>query len=143
MKPRSKEGRGKAEKRGGNGYLLTGSNNSSATSSSLSTSATQRQDEAQPAERHLLTVAVKVRHKGAGGFEFAQLTSIRRIADGEDRLEPARAAGDGAAVHPDIEAGAATVGTVAALTDTTEGQSGDVQGRVVAGDATGTGGVNN
>ncbi len=88
--------------------------------------------EAQPAERHLLTVAVKVRYKGAGGLKLAQLTSIRRVADREDRLQPARAAGDGAAVHPDIEAGAAAVGTVAALTNTAEGQSGDVQGSVVA-----------
>lgn len=131
----------KAEK-GGNGYLLTGSSNSSTTSSSLCTSASQRQDEAQPAERHLLTATVKVRHQGAGGLELAQLTGIWRVADGEDGLEPARAAGDGAAVHPDIEAGAAAVGTVAALADTAEGQCRDVQGGVVAGDTTGAGGGN-
>jgi hypothetical protein len=45
-------------------------------------------------------------------------------------------------VHPDIEAGAAAVGTIAALTDTAEGQSGDVQGGVVARDTTRAGGVN-
>jgi hypothetical protein len=88
-----------------------------------------------------LTVAVKVRHQGASGLELAQFTGVRWVADGEDGLEPARAAGDGAAVNPDIEAGAAAVGTVATLADTAEGQSGDVQGGVVAGDTTGAGGV--
>jgi hypothetical protein len=130
-------------KDGGNGYLLTSSSNNSTASSSLRTSATQGQDEAQPTERHLLAAAVKVRHQGAGGLELAQLTGVRWVADGEDRLEPARAAGDGAAVNPDIEAGAATVGTVATFTDTAEGQGGDVQGGVIDGDTTGAGRVNN
>jgi hypothetical protein len=130
-------------KDGGNGYLLTSSSNNSTASSSLRTSATQRQDEAQPAKRHLLAAAVKVRHQSAGGLELAQLTGVRWVADGEDRLEPARAGGDGAAVNPDIEAGAATVGTVATLADTAEGQGGDVQSGVIDGDTTGAGRVNN
>lgn len=142
MKPKSEPK--KAERKdGGNGYLLTSSSNSSTASSSLRTSATQSQDEAQPTERHLLAAAVKIWHQGAGGLELAQLTGVRWVANGEDRLKPARTAGDGAAVNPDIEAGAATVGTVTTLADTAEGQGGDVQGGVIAGDTTGAGGVNN
>ena len=87
-----------------------------------------------------MTVTVKVGYQGAGSLELAQLTSVGRVADSEDRLEPAGGAGDGAAVHPDIEAGAAAVGTVATLADTTEGQGGDVQGGIVTRNTTRAGG---
>lgn len=43
-------------------------------------------------------------------------------------------------MHPDIEAGAAAVGTVTTLTNTTEGQGGNVQSGIVAGDKTGADG---
>ena len=119
--------------------LLTGSNNSSATSTSFGASTTQRQDKAQPAQSQLAAVAVKVRRKSAGSLELAQLAFIRRIADAEDRLEPAGAGGDGTAVDPDVEAGAAAVGAVATLADAAEGEGRDVQRRVIARDAAGAG----
>jgi len=64
---------------------------------------------------------------------------IRRVAYRQDSLQPAGAAGDWATVHPDVEAGAATVCTGATLADATEWQSRDVQGSVIAGDTTGAG----
>lgn len=43
-------------------------------------------------------------------------------------------------MDPDVKAGTSTVGAVATLADTTEGQGRDVQGGVIDGDTTGTGG---
>lgn len=43
-------------------------------------------------------------------------------------------------MHPDIEAGATTVGTLTTLTNTPEGQGGNVQSGIVAGDITGADG---
>ena len=112
---------------------LTGSNDSSAAGSRLGAAASERQEVTQPAEADLLAVAVEVRRQRAGRLELAQLARVRGVADGQDRFEPAGAAGDGTAVHEDVEAGASAVGAVATLTDTTEGHGGDVQGRVVDG----------
>lgn len=129
----------KHEKRG----LLTSNSNSSTASTSLRTSATQRQEKAQPAQRQLLTAAVKVWHQAVGSLELPQLADVRRVADGEDGLEPARSASDGTTMHPDVEARATAVGAVATLTDTAEGQGRDVQGGVITRDTTGPGGGNN
>lgn len=123
--------------------LLTGSNNGSAASASLGTSAAQSQDEAQPAQGQLLAVAVEVWSQGAGGLEGLQLAGVRRVTDRQDGLQPAGTAGDWAAVHPDVEARATAVGAVATLTDTAEGQGRDVQGGVITRDTTGPGGGNN
>jgi hypothetical protein len=123
--------------------LLTGSNDCSTTGTRLSASSAQGQEIAQPAQGNLLAVTVKVGGQGAGRLEFAQLASIRRVTDGQNGLEPARAGCDGTTVHPNIETGAASVGTVATLTNTTEGQGWDVEGSVVARDTPGAGGVQN
>jgi len=123
--------------------LLTGSNSSSSTSTRRRSASTQGEEVAQPTESELVAITVKVGVECAGSVELADLAGVWRVANGQNGLEPAWGGGDGATVHPDIEAGAATVGTVATLADTTKWQSGDVQSGIVAGDTTGAGGGNN
>lgn len=120
--------------------LLTGSNSNSSAGSSLRTASTQSEDVAQPAETQLVAVAVKVGVQGAGSIELADLSGVRWVPDSQEGLQPAWGGGDRATVHPDVEAGAATVSTVATLADTTEGQGWNVQRGVVAGNATRAGG---
>ena len=117
--------------------LLTGSNNSSSAGAGLCATSTQSEDEAQPAKSHLTAAAVEVRNQGAGSLELTELASVRRVTDGKDGLEPARTGRDGTTVHPDVEAGTATVRTIATLANTTERQSRDMQSGIVAGDTTG------
>lgn len=123
--------------------LLTGSKSSSSSGSSLRTASTQSEDAAQPAETQLVAVAVKVGVQGAGSIELADLSGVRWVSDSQDRLQPAWGGGDGAAVHPDIKAGAAAVSTVATFADTAEGQGWDVQRSVIAGNAARAGGRHN
>ena len=118
---------------------LTSSNNGGSASTSFSTSSSQGQDVAEPAQSHLLAVAVKVRHQGAGSLILAQFASVRGVTDSENCLEPARASGDGTTVHPNVKTGTATVCAVATLANTTEGERWDVQGGIVAGNTAGTG----
>ena len=135
---REDSGRSTGKKRKRN--LLTGSNSSSPTSTGLCGSTTKGEQTAQPAEGQLTTATVKVRCECAGSLEGLDLVAVGRVADSQDSLEPARTGGDGTAVDPDVEAGTSTVGAVATLADTTEGQGRDVQSGVVDGDTTGTGG---
>lgn len=81
--------------------------------------------------------------QSAGSIELADLSGIRWVPDSQEGLQPAWGGSDGAAVHPDVKAGAAAVSTVATLADTTEGQGWDVQRGVVAGNASGAGGGHN
>lgn len=78
--------------------------------------------------------------QSAGSIELADLSGVRWVPDSQDGLKPAWSGSDGAAVHPDVEARAAAVSTVATLADTAEGQGWDVQRGVVAGNAAGAGG---
>jgi hypothetical protein len=130
---------GEAEEKTQKVRLLTSSDNSSAGSTSLSRSTTQRENKAYPAEANLLAGAVEVWDERAGRLELGQLSGIRRVSNRQEGFEPAWARRDGTTVHEDVEAGASTVGTVATLADAAEGECGDVKCGVVDGDTAGAG----
>lgn len=121
-------------------HLLTGSNGSGSTGTGSRGATTQGGDITQPAESQFVTTAVEVGLECAGCIPGADLAGIWWVTNRQDRLEPARGRGDGTTVHPDIEAGAATVGTVTTFANTTEGQSGDVESGIVDRDTTGASG---
>lgn len=115
----------------GEARLLTDGYDGGPAGAGLSTPSTKGQDGAQPAETDLLSVAVEIGNQGAGGLELAKLAGVRRVADSEDRFEPARASRDGSPMDEGFKAGPSSVGTIATLTDTTEWKGGDVQGGIV------------
>lgn len=105
---------------------LTGSNNSSPPSTSLRTTTPKCENHPQPTHPQFLSIPIKVRHQRTSRLEGARLARVRWVPDSQDRLEPAGAGGDGTAVDEGVEAGFASVGAVAALADTAEGEGGDV-----------------
>jgi hypothetical protein len=119
--------------------ILTGSDNGSTTNAGLSTSSAQCQHVSQPAESNLLAATIKVGGQSGGSSPCGQLAGIRRVTNRQDGLQPARAGGDRATVHPDVEAGAAAVCAIATLANATEGQSRDVKGGIINSNATGAG----
>jgi hypothetical protein len=79
-----------------------------------------------------MTGVIKVWLQAIGSLELVQLTSVWRVTNGKNGLEPAGAAGDGAMMHPDIEGGATAIGAVAALPYATDGQGGNMQSGIIA-----------
>lgn len=119
---------------------LTSSNNSSSSSTSLGTSTTKGENQAQPSHAQLLAITVKVRDQRAGGAERTNLAGVRRVANVQEGLDPSGTGGDGTTVHKGVEASSATVRPVTTLTHTTERKGGDVQRGVVDGSTTRAGG---
>lgn len=118
---------------------LTSSNNSGTSSTRLGTATTKSQKVSEPAQLDFLAVAVKVGNQSSSLLEELLLAVVGRVADGEESFDPARASGDCATVHKDIETGLTPVSTLTALANTTEGEGGDVQGGVVDGNTAGAG----
>lgn len=118
--------------------MLTNCYNCRSPSASPRGSTTESQKESQPTEALLAPVAVEVGSQVIGSVPLGQLASIRRVADGNQALEPAGSGRDWAAVHKGVEAGLSAIRALTALSNASEGKGRDVQGGIVDCGTTGT-----